>query len=287
MEKSLQSFLSLLLIPALAMCQSGLPTHMKVQVNCSNKKVRDSLVVHYIDNGAAKHFYNEPEWEIYCDSLIAICPNIAEVYRVKAIPYIKNGDYATAFALENKAVELDPKQWTAYRGFLKLIFTKDYEGAIIDFQKAQQLTPNGFEMDHTYFFYMGLCNLELGNYAQAEKDLKQDIFIQTQNDSSGSPHFNTLLYMGILYYEMGENALAKDYLSRCLAQYKQLPEASFYMSMIYKQEKGKESRWQYLATAKEMIKKRYGMNEDNMYYAYYPHQITLFEIEEEEKSLEQ
>lgn len=285
MGKSLLLFLNFLLIAVFACSQNSVPTKIKNQVDCSSKKVKDSLVLHYIDNGAARYSYNLPEWQIYCDSIIAICPNIAEPYRVKAIPFIKNGDYATAFVLEDKAVELDPERWTAYRGFLKLIFTKDYEAAIVDFKKAEQMNEGGFEMDHTYHFYMGLCNLELRNYAQAEKDFKQDRYLQTLLDTFTAPHFNSLLYTGILYYEMGKNELAKDYLSQCLLHYKELPEANFYMAMIYKKEKNKENIQKYLSIAKEMIQKGYGMNEDNMRYTYYPHQITLNEIEEEEKSL--
>lgn len=172
-------------------------------------------------------------------------------------------------------------RWIAYRGFLKLIFTKDYEGAIIDFQKAQQLIPNGFEMDHTYFFFMGLSNLELGNYLKAEENLKQDMLIQNGGDTAKLVHFNSLLYIGILYYEMEKDDLAKMYLSKCLSQYKQLPEANFYLAMIYKREKNTENCMKYLTIAKEMIQKGYGMNEDNIPYAYYPHQITLYEIEQE------
>ncbi len=88
------------------------------------------------------------------------------------------------------------------------MFTKDYEGAITDLQKAQQLVPNGFDMDHSFKFYEGLCNLELGNYTAAEQNFKQDIQIQKSGDPKSPPYFNSLLYMGIVYYEMGKNALA-------------------------------------------------------------------------------
>ena len=151
--------------------------------------------------------YNEPEWQLYLDSLIFICPNIAEAYQLKAIPFIKFGDYASAMPLEDKAVELDPKNWTAYRGFLKCIFTKDYKGSIIDFQNAQLLTPNGGIMDHSYFFYQGLSNLELRKFNKAIENFRQDIFIQTNGDSTkvSDIHFNTSFYFGVLYFEMNDN----------------------------------------------------------------------------------
>jgi tetratricopeptide (TPR) repeat protein len=278
MAKSLILFLNFLLAMHCSFCQGPLKTPVKC--DCSDKKIRDSLSEKYLDNGAEKYSYNGPQWQLYCDSLIALCPNIGKAYQLKAIPYIKYGDYAKAFPLEDKAVELEPKNYTAYRGFLKCIFTKDYEGAIIDFKKAQQLTPNSYEMDHTYLFYEGLCNLELGNYSIAEENFKKDVNIQ----SEGNPeklkkvHFNTFLYMGILYYEMKDNEKARENLQKCIAIYQTHPDANYYLGMLYKRENNTELKNKYLEIAKQSKTKGYNMNEGNVYYAYYPHQITLYEI---------
>ena len=278
MAKSLILFLSFLLLVQVAVGQSTAPP--QVNCDCSNKKIRDSLAEHYLDKGAYKYSYNSNEWQQYCDSLIAICPNIARAYQLKAIPYIKFADYAKAFPLEDKAVELEPKNYTAYRGFLKCIFTKDYEGAIIDFKKAQQLTPNSYEMDHTYLFYEGLCNLELGNYSLAEENFKKDILIQTGGDTGrqNKIHFNTFLYLGLVYYEMNQHEKAKDNLQKCIAIYKEHPVANFYLAMLYKRENDIELKNKYLQIAKQAKEKGYNINEDNIYYAYYPHQVTLYEI---------
>lgn len=280
MERSSILFPSLLLI-ALCGCKSHHPA-TAVNIDCGNTHTKDSLINRFIDSGAERllNLYNNPAWESYCDSLIALCPGIAAAYQLKAVPYIKNGAYEKAFALVNKAVELDPRSYTAYRGFLKCIFTKDYEGAITDFQKAQQLTPNGGEMDHTYKFYEGLCNLELGNYAAAEGNLDDDISIQTGNNPKETPHFNSFLYKGILYYEMKRFAGAKEYLQKCLTIFKQLPEANYYLALAYKNTRQPALAKKYLEIAKQSIIDGYSMNEDNLYYAYYPHQVTLYEIEQ-------
>jgi len=281
MAKSLILFLNFLLVAAYCFCQ--ITIQPLVKCDCSDKKIRDSLSEQYLDKGAYRYSYNSPEWQLYCDSLIAICPNIAKAYQLKAIPYIKYADYAKAFPLEDKAVELEPKNYTAYRGFLKCIFTKDYEGAIIDFQKAQQLTPNSYEMDHTYPFYEGLCNLELGNYLLAEENFKKDIFIQTGGDmeKQNKIHFNTFLYLGLVYYEMKENDKAKDNLQKCIAIFLQHPVANYYLALLYKCENNTELKNKYLQIAKQAKEKGYNINEDNIYYAYYPHQVTLYEINQE------
>jgi tetratricopeptide (TPR) repeat protein len=279
MEKLLMLFLSgLSMLPY--GCGSSLP--VRALPDCTDKRIQDSLLKKYIENGAYKlpHHYNDPAWPLYCDSVMAICPNIASVYQLKALPHIKYGDYEKAFALNNKAVQLDPAGYTAYRGFLKCIFTKDYEGALIDFTTAEQLIPRGIIMDHTYAFYEGLCNLELGNYPQAEQNFKKDIYRQTNGDPGKKPHYNTLLYMGILYYEMNLDTPAKEYLLNCLSVYNQLPEANYYLALIYQRQKNTALQGKYLQAAKEAYSKGYRLNEDNMYYANYPHQVTLYEIEQ-------
>jgi len=280
MVKSLILFLNCFIIVLHGYTQ---PVETKRTTNCDSKRFQDSLISRYIDNGAEKlpGLYNNPDWQLFCDSIIAVCPNIAGTYQLKAVPYIKNGEYEKAFALNDKAVELEPQRYTGYRGFLKCIFTKDYEGAIIDFRKAQQLMPNGGEMDHNYKFYEGLCNLELRNYSKSEENFKQDIFIQTGGDTSKTLHFNTLLYIGILYYEMHRNAMAKEYLYKCLKIYEKLPEANYYLAMVYKNERDPLLKTKYLQIAREAIAKGYTMNEDNIYYANYPHQITMYEINKE------
>jgi len=248
--------------------------------DCSSKIVTDSLITKYIDNGSDKHHRHYSEFQLYLDSLIAICP-LAIAYREKAIPFIMGGDYAKAFPLEDKAVELEPKTYTAYRAFLKCIFTKDYFGAITDFEKAQQLTPDGYEMDHTYFFYMGLCNLELKNYTAAEENFQRDISIQTRGDKGNTPHFNSLLYAGILYFEMKNIVKAKEFLLQCLKAYSNSPDANYYLALTYNLEGDINTKRQYLRAAYEAVSNGYLLNETNEAFTYYPHQITLFEVEKE------
>jgi hypothetical protein len=86
--------------------------------------------------------------------------------------------------------------------------------------------------------------------------------------------------MGIVYYELKEYGKARSYLLKCLSQYKELPEANYYLALVYGNENNKELKTVYLEKAKKAIS-TYGMNEDNMCYAYYPYQITLFEIQRE------
>lgn len=277
MDKSWLLFLSLLALPGVSSCQSR-PATALMPEKCGSKRYQDSLITRYIDHGAQNFSYNDPRWTRCCDSLIAICPNIAVAYQQKAVPLIKDGKYEEAFALENKAATLDPRQWLGYRGFLKCIFTKDYEGAIVDFQQVARLLPNGREMDHTYPFFVGLSHLALGNYPAAEADFKQDMLQQRGPDGKGDIHYNSLFYVGVLYLEMKNYAQAQNYLEQCLKEYPQHPEANYYAALTYRALGNTDQANQHLNSARQALKKGYRLNEDNIYYANYPRQITEFEV---------
>ena len=278
MAKSLLLFLSLFSVTHLSRCQSA--AQKPLPEACGSRVYRDSLVARYIDRGAQRFSYLHPNWTRYCDSLIAICPNIAVAYQQKAVPLIKEGQYAEAFALEDKAATLDPQRWMAYRGFLKCIFTKDYDGAILDFQAAARFNANGREMDHTYPFFEGLSNLELKNYAKSEVDFKLDRALQQGPDGKGSLHFNTLFYSGVLYFEMKKYAQAKIYLQQCLQQYAKHPEANYYLALTYQTQGNEALARRHLDTAQQALAAGNQLNEDNIYYANYPRQITAFEVQQ-------
>lgn len=251
------------------------------EIDCHNSKTKDSLIAHYLENGAHKYNYNSEIWQIYCDSLIAICPNIPYAYQQKAMPLIKRGDYAQAYANIDKAVDLEPHTYLPYRGFLKCIFSKDYVAAIADFTESQRINKNAFEMDHSYFFYIGLSHLALGNYSEAEKNLLQDIAIQIKGRESESAHFNSLFYIGLTYLEQKNYAQAESYLLKSLDAYSQMPETNYYLAKCYELQNQPEKQKKYLEKAKFFIEKGYKMNEDNEYYTNYPYQITLFEVEKD------
>lgn len=274
MGKSLRLFLSLLL---LAHCGQGQPT-ARAGSPCGSQPHQDSLVARYLTNGAHRISYLDPRWGQYCDSLIAACPTFAYAYQQKAMPLLKTGKYQQTFVLLNQAVALDPKSWLAYRGFVKCIFTKDYDGALVDFEQAARLKPNGREMDHTYPFFRGLCQLELGRFARAEAEFNRDLAQQRGADGKGDVHFNTLLYVGIAYLEMKKHDLAATHLQQCLRAYPQHPEANYYAALVARAQGDEAAAQQYLATAQKALLGGYRLNEDNIFYTNYPRQITEFEV---------
>ncbi len=148
------------------------------------------------------------------------------------------------------------------------------------FSASTKNFPGAYEMDHSYFFWQAVCYLELKNYSEAEKYFKKDILIETNGDTPKTAHFNSLFYFGVLYYEMKRYDLAKTYLLKCLAQYTQHPIANYYLGMAYKEERDYALEKQYLQIAREAFKKGYSINEDNEFYANFPHQIRVYEVEQ-------
>jgi tetratricopeptide (TPR) repeat protein len=277
MGKSWPLFLSLLGLARLGHCQQPASARLPAG-DCSSKAYQDSLVARYLDRGAHRISYMNPRWGLYCDSLIAACPNIAYAYQQKAMPLIKCGDYAKAFPLIDKAVALDANKWLAYRGFLKCIFTKDYASALVDFRRVAQLKLNGREMDHTYAFFAGLCNMEMGNYKQAEADFNEDMRQQSGADGRGEIHFNTLYYAGLRALKQQQYPQAQDYLERCLKAYAQHPEGNYYLALVQRAQGQEAAARQHLDAAQRALISGYRLNEDNIFYTNYPGQITEFEV---------
>ena len=278
MGKSWPLFLSLLALAQLGHCQQQPATTSVPAGDCGSKAYQDSLVARFLDRGADRVSYLSPQWGKYCDSRIAACPNSAEAYQQKAMPLIKCGDFAKAFPLVDKAVSLDANRWLAYRGFLKCIFAKDYTGAITDFQRVAKLKPNGREMDHTYAFFEGTCELELGHYQLAEAAFARDMALQRGADGQGEIHFNTLWYAGVVAARLKQYAVAQTYLQQCLKAYPQHPEANYCLALTYRAQGQPALAQQYLEAAQRALIGGYRLNEDNMFYANYPEQITEFEV---------
>ena len=266
---------ALLLAARASYAQAPLPAG-----NCASRAYQDSLVARYLDRGAERVGYLDPRWAQYCDSVLLRCPNVAQAYQLKAVPLIKDGKYAEAFALEDQAVAHDPRAWLAYRGFLKCIFTKDYAGALTDFEAAERLKPNSREMDHTYPFWLGICHLELGELPAATAAFARDRQQQLGPGGEGSVHFNSLLYAGIARYEAHHYAPAADLLRQCLRQYARHPEANYYLALTLRAQGQPSEAARYLQIAQDALAAGYRLNEDNLYYANYPHQITAYEVQQ-------
>jgi len=169
----------------------------------STNKAHDAIVEEFLTNCAEKHNYNieMSEWQSCLDQGLEKDSTVAHLWQQKAMPYFKCKKYEVGMRYLDKAVLYDKKEWLPYRGFMKCIFSKSYKDAIIDLEECIKLYGNGYRMDHTYSFYMGLCYLQLNDYAKAEQlldDYVNDIYKNRQQLEHPTAYF----YQGIAKYEL-------------------------------------------------------------------------------------
>ena len=68
---------------------------------------------------------------------IDMCPTFSYSYMEKAVPYLKRGLFIEWKKMIDTAVELSPKEYLGYRGWCRLQFLRDYEGAIKDIEELK------------------------------------------------------------------------------------------------------------------------------------------------------
>lgn len=245
------------------------------QLNPEMAKKQDTIVSEYLTNCAEYYNYNYKmdEWQNCLDKGLKKDSTIATLWQQKAMPYFKARKYEIGIKFVNNAVQYDAQEWQPYRAFIKCIFIKSYKDAIIDFQDCIDKYGNGYTMDHTYSFYIGLCYLQLNEYENAEKTLKEyndDLF----NNRQGLEHPTALFYYGIAKYELKKWAEAVELFDKALAIYPNFSDAKYYKSICLLRLGVKEEKIKALfISAKEDAKLGYTINEDNTIYETYPYQV--------------
>jgi len=239
----------------------------------SIKKQQDIITEESL-NCAAKHNYTiqMKEWQECLDAGLEKDSTIAYLWQQKAMPYFKVRKYEIGMSFLDKAVKYDKKEWLPYRAFIKCIFAKTYKDAIVDFEECIRLYGNGYRMDHTYNFYIGLCYLQLNEFAKAEilfKEYNEELFKNRQ----GLEHPTALFYYGISKYEQDQFEEAISLFDKALKIYPTLSDAKYYKAVCLVKLGKKEEANKLLEEAKKEPKDNYFINEDNAVYETYPYQV--------------
>jgi len=238
------------------------------------KKKQEAIVEEYLTNCAKKYNYNRQmsEWQNCLDEGLKKDSTIAYLWQQKAMPYFKARKYEIGMEFIDKAVQYDPKEWQPYRAFIKCIFAKTYKDAIVDFEDCIKKYGNGYRMDHTYSFYIGLSYLQLNEYNKAEiifKEYIDDIFKNRQ----GLEHPTAYFYYGVSQYEQKKYEEAIIIFDKALKIYPNFSDVKYYKSIcMAKLYANQEDISKIFKEAKEDAKKGYTINEDNTIYETYPYQ---------------
>jgi tetratricopeptide (TPR) repeat protein len=258
--------LLLLLISNFTFAQNTLPSD-------TSKRYEDSIIKHYIQNGAYIHSYYHPEWRKNFDSAIALLPNKAFLYQQQAMPLYKRHKYEAGKPYLDKAVELDKQGYLPYRGFMNCIFRKNYHDAIVDFSEAKRLWGNGFEMDHEYDFYIGLSYLQLNKFDSAKILFQKCIDEEGKKYGEKYVHQLNYFYLAITESELENYPIAVSYLDSCLIKYPNFSDAQYYKACWLKHiDKNYDSQPLFKEAYKNSLD-GYSISEDNTFYELYPYQL--------------
>ena len=240
-----------------------------------NQKVnnQDSIIKLYADDCAHQFNYNFQmnKWQDCLDKGLEKDSTIAYLWQQKAMPYFKARKYEVGMKFIDIAVFYNPKRYQPYRAFIKCIFAKTYNEAIVDFEDCIKKYGNGYEMDHSYKFYIALSYLQLNDFKKAEDIFKEDI--KEQEVRIKQAHFLDLFYFGISKFEQNKWEEAIVEFDKALDSYKNFSEAKYYKAICYAELNNIEMFKIFFEEAKKDAEKGYTINEDNSIYEMYPYKV--------------
>ena len=215
------------------------------------------------------------KYQTYIDSALMIKPDSAYLWQQKAMPLYKARKYSLGKPFLKKAVEYDAKGNLDYSGFMKCIFSKEYEESIIELLEAKKRFGDGYVMDHTYNFYIGLNHLQLNQFEKAKEFLsksKKQQFLDFPNDAPEEAcHYLDWFYLGIAEHELGNYEEAVLCFDMSLMVYTNFGDAMYYKAYSQLSLSLDDAAQNTYELAFE--NKLNTINEDNVFYEVYPYQI--------------
>ena len=214
------------------------------------------------------------EHQQYLDSALTIDPTNAWLWQQKAMPLHKARKYQLGRPFLEKAVEHNPEKYLDYSGFMRCIFSKDYLKSISEFMRAKKEYGDGYVMDHTYNFYIGLDYLQLNKFSKAKEFLLLSKEQQLKDFPNDSPqeacHYLDWYYLGIADFELGNYKEAIASFDMSLKVYVNFADALYFkgrsMTKLGNEEGGE---WE----KKAFENGDNTINEDNAIYEIYPYQL--------------
>lgn len=237
---------------------------------------QDSIIIKYLNQGAYHYHYLRQGWEMWIDKGLKEDSTIAYLWEMKALPYWKTRKYDLAIKYCDKSVEYDRKRNLIRRGYQKLIFQKDYQGALIDLEQSEKEFGNSYTSDHSVHLYMALCHLQLNEFEIAYQILNNEFIKTTKERGENSIHFLDNFYMGIINYELKNYQNAILYFDNSLNVYKNFSDAKFYKGICLLELKQTKEAKNIMLEAKKDFEAGYSITEDDAFYEKYPYQVNWY-----------
>ncbi len=155
----------------------------------------------------------------------------SDAWMERSVSFNKAGDFNKGFEYLDKAVEIGPGKHLGYRGWIRLRKMRDYDKALIDFDRLDSLTPNvvdapwGEDID----FLRGECHFGNKDYQNAIESFNQSV----KNQGEDWADIHTFVYLGLCEYKLGDFEKATIEFQRALAQSDNICEAHFGLAKTY------------------------------------------------------
>ncbi|GAB1856196.1 tetratricopeptide repeat protein [Flavobacteriaceae bacterium MHTCC 0001] len=190
-----------------------------------------------------------------------------------SVAFNKAGDFEKGFEYLNKAVELNPASHLGYRGWIRLRKMRDYDKALIDFDRLDSLTPNfidapwGEDID----FLRGECYFGKKEYKKAIELFNRNI----KNQKEDWADIQSFVYLGLCEYELGNYDKAISDFKRAIKQSEYVPESFYGMAKAY------QKIGQFGKAKENILKAENNMNykRDDVYNEYL-NEIYMSQIQE-------
>lgn len=210
------------------------------------------------------------------DSVIAKYPSIAYFQQQRSMPLYKENKDELGKPFLEKAAKLDPQKYLDYKGFMECIFSQNYGAAISDFEKYLGMYGEGYVMDHTYYFYIGISYLQLNEFEKAKIYLDKSIAQIEAESGRDWVHHLDLMYLGIANMELKDFDNAIKAFDEALLKYPKFGDVKYYKALcLYSLRKAEDGK-KLFQEAKEDILLGNTINEDNVIYERYPYQVQKF-----------
>jgi len=222
------------------------------------------------------YFQLTREYHEIKDQALEICPEYAVVYKHKSTAYLKTGDFVGWKKLIDQAVDLYPEENLDYRGWCRFQFFRDYQGAIDDIERLEDLVDYdiGFCQNGDYHLVIakGLCYKMIGENEKAIEIIQGQI----ERDPSSVGLYD-YLHLGVLYLENGEYDKALEAFSE-QKKYYELAECLYYEAMVFK-------KLEQQAAYETSVQKAHALYTDSQHmidtYTHHVDKVYLAEIEAE------
>ncbi|MGL1888821.1 MAG: hypothetical protein OCD76_20080 [Reichenbachiella sp.] len=219
------------------------------------------------------HYQFSRAYQEALDRAINYCGYFSYAYKNKSIAYLKSGDFLTWKYLIDKAVNLDPETHLAYRGWCRYQFFNDYDGAIADIERLDEIVSydighcqNG---DYHLKMALALCYKSIGNVQHAISIIHE---LFSSEDYDIYPY--DYVHLGVMYLETGdlENAI---FCFQKQSDIKPLADNQYYLAQAFKRKEMESEARIAIAEALKLFEKGYQMQD---IYTHKADEVFLSEI---------